>query len=257
MSTGRPSDRLRRRRPTSPARRKTSSSATRSSATASPRASSTGPSASRSSSASSRACPIWTPVFGWMATLVGGLSVCRVVHPWFGLAFALASLAMAVHWWAEMKMTEARSAAGSARSSSSTCATPRTTTRSASTTAARRSTSTRRSSARSGSSCRASSCGSRRRSRPGSAQIAVLLHDVTFILFAVSLVFHIYLAARGRARDVELDDPGHRLEGVGAHPPPEVVPRAHGAREVTPRRQEGFVRGGAPALPFRFPAFRR
>ena len=22
--------------------------------------------------------PIWTPVFGWMATLFGGLSVCRV-----------------------------------------------------------------------------------------------------------------------------------------------------------------------------------
>jgi formate dehydrogenase subunit gamma len=50
--------------------------------------------------------PVWTPVFGWMATLVGGLSVARVVHPWFGLAFALASLVMAVHWWSEMEMTK-------------------------------------------------------------------------------------------------------------------------------------------------------
>ena len=50
--------------------------------------------------------PVWTPVFGWMATFVGGLSVCRVVHPWFGLAFALASLVMAVHWWSEMEMTK-------------------------------------------------------------------------------------------------------------------------------------------------------
>jgi formate dehydrogenase subunit gamma len=50
--------------------------------------------------------PIWSPVFGWMATLVGGLSVCRIVHPWFGLAFALSSLVMAVHWWSEMEMTK-------------------------------------------------------------------------------------------------------------------------------------------------------
>ena len=34
--------------------------------------------------------PIWTPVFGWMAPLFGGLHVCRVLHPWFGIAFALA-----------------------------------------------------------------------------------------------------------------------------------------------------------------------
>lgn len=50
--------------------------------------------------------PVWTPVFGWMATFVGGLSVARVLHPWFGLAFALSSLAMAVHWWSEMEMTK-------------------------------------------------------------------------------------------------------------------------------------------------------
>lgn len=50
--------------------------------------------------------PIWSPVFGWMATLVGGMSVCRIVHPWFGLGFALSSLVMAVHWWTEMEMTK-------------------------------------------------------------------------------------------------------------------------------------------------------
>jgi formate dehydrogenase subunit gamma len=50
--------------------------------------------------------PVWTPVFGWMATLVGGLSVCRIVHAWFGLAFALAALVMSVHWWSEMEMTK-------------------------------------------------------------------------------------------------------------------------------------------------------
>ena len=50
--------------------------------------------------------PVWTPVFGWMGALVGGLSVCRIIHPIAGLAFAAASLAMAVQWWDEMKMTK-------------------------------------------------------------------------------------------------------------------------------------------------------
>ena len=46
--------------------------------------------------------PIWTPVFGWMATLFGGLSVCRVVHPWAGVAFFLASAAQFVEWMHDM-----------------------------------------------------------------------------------------------------------------------------------------------------------
>jgi len=50
--------------------------------------------------------PVWTPVFGWLGMLVGGLSVCRLVHPIAGLAFAAASLAMAVQWWGDMKMTK-------------------------------------------------------------------------------------------------------------------------------------------------------
>ena len=46
--------------------------------------------------------PIWTPVFGWMAHLFGGLSVCRVLHPWVGVAFFLASGAMFFQWLADM-----------------------------------------------------------------------------------------------------------------------------------------------------------
>jgi formate dehydrogenase subunit gamma len=46
--------------------------------------------------------PIWSPVFGWMAFFFGGLSVCRWLHAWTGVAFAAASLVMFVHWLREM-----------------------------------------------------------------------------------------------------------------------------------------------------------
>jgi len=49
--------------------------------------------------------PIWVPIFHWMATFFGGLSTCRVLHPWFGVAFAVASLWMFVHWFREMALT--------------------------------------------------------------------------------------------------------------------------------------------------------
>lgn len=48
--------------------------------------------------------PIWTPIFGWMAHLFGGLAVCRWLHPWAGLAFALISLVQFFHWLSEMKL---------------------------------------------------------------------------------------------------------------------------------------------------------
>jgi formate dehydrogenase subunit gamma len=48
--------------------------------------------------------PIWTPIFGWMSVFVGGLDVCRWLHPWLGLAFAVASIVMFVHWLSDMKM---------------------------------------------------------------------------------------------------------------------------------------------------------
>jgi len=48
--------------------------------------------------------PIWSPIFGWMATFFGGLSVCRWLHPWSGVVFSAASLVMLVHWFSEMKL---------------------------------------------------------------------------------------------------------------------------------------------------------
>lgn len=46
--------------------------------------------------------PIWTPAFTWMAHLFGGLSVCRVIHPWIGLAFFLFSALMFFQWLSDM-----------------------------------------------------------------------------------------------------------------------------------------------------------
>jgi len=46
--------------------------------------------------------PIWTPVFGWMAALFGGLTVCRELHPWSGIAFFIAVLIETIDWAADM-----------------------------------------------------------------------------------------------------------------------------------------------------------
>ena len=48
--------------------------------------------------------PIWMPIFGWMAHLFGGLSVCRVIHPWAGALFAVASVAMFFYWLSDMAL---------------------------------------------------------------------------------------------------------------------------------------------------------
>jgi formate dehydrogenase subunit gamma len=48
--------------------------------------------------------PIWTPIFGWMASLFGGLSVCRWLHPWAGVLFFAASLMMFLHWLRDMRL---------------------------------------------------------------------------------------------------------------------------------------------------------
>ena len=48
--------------------------------------------------------PIWTPVFGWMAHLFGGLHVCRWLHPWAGVLFFAASVVMFVHWLGDMRL---------------------------------------------------------------------------------------------------------------------------------------------------------
>ena len=46
--------------------------------------------------------PIWTPVFGWTAGLFGGLHVCRWLHPWAGTLFFLTSLLMFFQWLGDM-----------------------------------------------------------------------------------------------------------------------------------------------------------
>jgi formate dehydrogenase subunit gamma len=50
--------------------------------------------------------PIWSPVFGWMAYLFGGLSVCRWLHAWVGVAFSVGTVVMFVHWLSDMHFTE-------------------------------------------------------------------------------------------------------------------------------------------------------
>lgn len=46
--------------------------------------------------------PIWSAKFGWMASLFGGLTVCRWLHPWAGVVYFLSALVMFVHWRREM-----------------------------------------------------------------------------------------------------------------------------------------------------------
>jgi formate dehydrogenase subunit gamma len=50
--------------------------------------------------------PIWTPLFGWMAYLVGGLEVARVIHPYAGVAFVIASVFQFFHWLGDMMFSD-------------------------------------------------------------------------------------------------------------------------------------------------------
>ncbi len=50
--------------------------------------------------------PIWTPLFGWMATLVGGLETARMIHPWAGVLFCIASLFQFLHWLGDMHFSK-------------------------------------------------------------------------------------------------------------------------------------------------------
>jgi formate dehydrogenase subunit gamma len=50
--------------------------------------------------------PIWTPLFGWMAVFVGGLEVARLIHPYAGVAFFIASIFQFVHWLPDMHLHE-------------------------------------------------------------------------------------------------------------------------------------------------------
>lgn len=46
--------------------------------------------------------PIWIPIFGWMAAFVGGLEVARLIHPYSGVLFFIASLFQYFHWLPDM-----------------------------------------------------------------------------------------------------------------------------------------------------------
>jgi formate dehydrogenase subunit gamma len=48
--------------------------------------------------------PIWTPLFAWMAYLVGGLETARVIHPYAGVLFFIASAFQFFHWLPDMHM---------------------------------------------------------------------------------------------------------------------------------------------------------
>jgi formate dehydrogenase subunit gamma len=48
--------------------------------------------------------PIWTPVFGWMAYFFGGLTVCRALHPWLGVAFFIFVAIETIDWAADMRL---------------------------------------------------------------------------------------------------------------------------------------------------------
>lgn len=49
----------------------------------------------------------WSPWLFWLAILGGGPQIARMLHPWFGLVFALAVCYMYVLWAAQMRTTEA------------------------------------------------------------------------------------------------------------------------------------------------------
>jgi formate dehydrogenase subunit gamma len=47
----------------------------------------------------------WTPALYWLAAMLGGGYLSRVLHPWIGLVFAAAVLVMAIGWWRDMRIT--------------------------------------------------------------------------------------------------------------------------------------------------------
>jgi formate dehydrogenase subunit gamma len=47
--------------------------------------------------------PIWAPIFRWMASLVGGLEVARVIHPYVSSAFFIISVVQFFHWLGDMR----------------------------------------------------------------------------------------------------------------------------------------------------------
>src|SRR5215472_3624238 len=48
----------------------------------------------------------WSPWLFWIAILLGGAPVSRVLHPWFGIVFAICVLRMYGMWASEMQIDE-------------------------------------------------------------------------------------------------------------------------------------------------------
>jgi formate dehydrogenase subunit gamma len=47
----------------------------------------------------------WTPALYWIAVMLGGGFLARILHPWIGLVFAGAVVWMAGGWWRDMRVT--------------------------------------------------------------------------------------------------------------------------------------------------------
>ena len=47
--------------------------------------------------------PIWMPIFRWMAALVGGLEPARVIHPYVSSLFFILSVVQFFHWLGDMR----------------------------------------------------------------------------------------------------------------------------------------------------------
>lgn len=48
----------------------------------------------------------WSPSLFWLAAVLGGGQLSRILHPWMGLIFAVAVIYMYVLWANQMRMTE-------------------------------------------------------------------------------------------------------------------------------------------------------
>src|SRR5262244_6048 len=49
----------------------------------------------------------WSPWLFWLALLLGGAQLSRMLHPWAGLLFSAAVIGMAVMWAKQMRTTAA------------------------------------------------------------------------------------------------------------------------------------------------------
>ena len=49
----------------------------------------------------------WTPALYWIAIVLGGGFLSRMIHPWVGIVFALAVARMFVMWHGDMRTTDA------------------------------------------------------------------------------------------------------------------------------------------------------